>query len=180
MNSVCNCTKFHTNIVQKLSKDWFSGRDYDDVVWRSYDDSDSKTGEFHHFDSRGFTKNTEDVTLLCPQHSSFFIYIAGIIHVRPHDIQRQIEHAWYHEKSGTLKILVKSIHDPLYQRMIQGLSKAWRGYSNNPNSCVYVYNEELGGFDGEEIDDYEDSMVDAWHIMSSLGSSLWGANSFQI
>ena len=176
MNCVCRCQEFHTNTVNKLSKEWFAPRGYGETVWRSHE-SGSFIGDCHFLYSKRFTANLDEVRVVCPKHHPLVYCLAGTLHTRPQDVQNQIRCAWYREASGTLKVLAKSVHDPCYDKMILGLHKAWRGFCGNSNSCVYLYCEELGGFCGDEVLDYDDSRVDARHTTSSLGSSLWGSES---
>jgi hypothetical protein len=166
----CNCKDFHALVIKKIQQQWFFSGDYDRDVWFDSDDADSKA---HHLRTNHFKENMDQVHIMCPKHHPFFIYLAGIVHLRPSEVQAEFRHAWYNEASGCLKVLVFSIHSRLFRRIAQGLHKAWKGFSGHPKSNVEYFYEELGHFYGEQSDDYEDSTVDGWYTISGLGAALW-------
>jgi hypothetical protein len=170
INQSCNCEDFHTLVVKKVQQEWFFACDYVTDVWFTDDDTDR---QYHRLRTENFSKNMDQVHVMCPKHHPFFFYLAGIVHLRPTDVQNEFRHAWYNATSGNLKVLVHSIHSLLHRRVVQGLHKAWRGFSGKQNSSVEYFYEELGHFYEEQCDDHEDSRIDGWEIMSSLGSALW-------
>lgn len=82
-NKYCDCTDFHTSVVKKMQQYWFCDSDYDDVVWFDSDDADSKTHRLH---TNHLTENLENVHIMCPKHHPFFYYLAGIVHLRPEEV----------------------------------------------------------------------------------------------
>jgi hypothetical protein len=163
----CTCDEFHKTFLSKYYNFVHDGG-YDRVLVDISDEEDSRV-----FSTQGFTKKLDEIEILCPTHHPFIYYLAGIVHLKPSDVQSAIKHAWTPKSSGNLNIYFKGAHAPM--RVIRGIHKAWRGFSGHPRSSVCYYTSELGHMYGENADDYEDYVPNTWDILGNLGSAVWSA-----
>lgn len=165
----CGCTDFHEQAIKRLAR-CYSRHEYDEVHW-TIEDPDVFE---RHQDcvTYCFTQQTDTFYVLCPKHHPFFYYLAGVLHVKPSDTVDHFVHGWVHPESGTLKLWLKN-QNPLYEKLIVGLHKAWRNYSGHKNSTAHFYYVDTGSLYDVSVGEPEDYPVDAWTILSSLGKCIW-------
>ena len=162
--STCTCTDFHDKFVAKYTKYVYAG-DYDRVLIDTDDD------ETQVFSTKQFTQNLGEIQLLCPAHHPFFYYLAGLVHLKPEDVQRLVAHAWVYKSQ--MNVFFYGAHAPT--RVVRGLYKAWRGFSGHSNSGVSYYYSELGHVYGDTADEFAYASIDPWDVRGNLGSTVWSA-----
>lgn len=119
-------------------------------------------------DTKGFT-NMGDAECLCPRHHPFFVFWAGMVHIRPVKISSLVLHAWVHWPSKKLHILWRGYD----RRMCIGLVKAWRVFNGiDQDIRITTFRIDLGIHKDTVFGVEDDEVVDGWNIISSI-PDLW-------
>ena len=111
---MCDCDKIK---IFKNDNDYF---DYDWI------------GE--EINTEAFTRHTDKFKIMCVNHDPFFFYLAGINHVSPDLVNKNILHAWYTRNTRELKILGNR-----NDNIGVGLRKAWNLFWGEKDLITRMY-----------------------------------------